>query len=58
MKNGLLATLATKTAWVAILTIAAGIVEWVFDGDRTGGLEKILLGAALFAGRDAYRKGR
>ncbi len=57
-KTGFLELLRTRTAWIGLLTIGAGIVEWVFDGDRSAAFEKILLGAAMITGRHAIAKGR
>jgi len=45
----------TKTFWVGVVAIAAGIVEGVFDGwDKA--YEKILLGLAMITGRHAIGK--
>lgn len=45
----------TKTFWVGVLTVAAGIIEGVFDGWGQG-YEKILLGLAIITGRHAVGK--
>lgn len=46
----------TKTFWVGLLTIGAGVVEWVFEGDKQGAMDKILAGLVVITGRDALAK--
>ena len=57
-KEGFLSVFKTRTAWIGVLTIGAGVVEWVFDGDKSAAFEKILLGAAMITGRYGIVKGR
>lgn len=45
----------TKTFWVGVVTIAAGIVEMVFDGWDQG-IEKVMLGAGLITLRHGVGK--
>jgi len=45
-----------KTTWLGILSIAAGVIEGIFDGDWAKGSEKILFGLALITGREAIAK--
>ena len=48
--------LKTKTTWAGLLTIGAGVIEWVFEGDRSAALEKIMLGLGLIFMRHAISK--
>jgi len=47
--------LKTKTFWVGVITVGAGIVEGIFDG-WSQGLEKIMLGLGMIVGRQAIAK--
>lgn len=46
----------TKTFWVGLITIAAGVVEGVFDGAWNDALTKILIGLGMITGRQAIEK--
>ena len=46
----------TKTFWVGILAMGAGLVQGIFDGDWGAASTKLLLGAGMITGRDALRK--
>jgi len=46
----------TKTFWVGLLTVGAGVLEGIFDGDWASGSEKIIAGLVIITGRDALLK--
>ena len=46
----------TKTFYVGLLAVAAGIIEGLFDEDWSSAVEKILAGLLMITGRSALQK--
>ncbi len=48
--------LRKKTTWVGIISILAGVIEGLFDGDWGSASTKVLAGLAMVTGRHALQK--
>ena len=48
--------LKTKSFWVGLVTVGAGIFFYVKGGDVSLGTQLVLIGLAIITGRDAIEK--